>query len=134
MKRFLLAPALFAVFSLAGCSGASTAAPEAASGPVPTVTVTQEVAGPVTTETVTAPPAGPVDTIDEGVWEVGADVKAGSYKVVDAITGDCYWSITPVGQPDNITSNGTPTGGRPTVVLKKGQEFTDQGCGTWGRP
>lgn len=118
------------LFALTACSGAS-----GASGPMPTVTVTetQQVAGPVTTETVVAEPPGPVDTIDEGVWEVGADVKAGRYKLVAAITGDCYWSITPVGKPDDIISNGGPTGGRPTVVLKKGQEFTDQGCGTWGR-
>lgn len=105
----------------------------ATSAPTPTVTVTAEVAGPVTTKTVTAKPAGPKDTIDEGQWEVGADVKAGRYKLIDRVSEMCYWAVTPVGKPDSIIDNGLPTGGRPTVTLRKGQEFTNQGCGTWGR-
>jgi hypothetical protein len=85
------------------------------------------------TATVTAKPAGPVDTIEEGVWEVGADVKAGTYKTVEPVESDCYWQISPIGRPDDITANEIVSGGRPTVVLKKGQEFTNKGCGTWGR-
>jgi hypothetical protein len=81
---------------------------------------TVEVAGPVATETVTAEPAGPEDTTDEGRWEVGAAVKAGRYELIDVVSGDCYWSIPPIGNPDSIVDNGIPTGGRATVTLKKG--------------
>jgi hypothetical protein len=107
-----------------------------AAEPGATVTATAPAkAGPTVTKTatVTAKPPGPEDTIEEGDWEVGADVKPGTYKTVEPIEGDCYWKISPIGRPDDIIDNDIVTGGRPTVILKKGQQFTNQGCGTWGR-
>jgi hypothetical protein len=101
--------------------------------PAPTVTVTEEVPGPETTATVTAEPAGPEHVIEEGQWEVGADIKPGRYKVIDPVTGNCYWKISPTGNPGDIIDNDIVTGGKPTVTLKQGQDFTNRGCGTWGR-
>ena len=73
------------------------------------------------------------DTIHEGVWSVGDDVKPGKYRVVAPLPegAQCYWQIStdPVGQ--EIVSNDIPTGGRPAVTLKKGQWFKTQGCGEW---
>lgn len=140
-------PAVAGVALLTGIGiGAASAAGDAATAPSvsgsassrssepgPTTTVTQEVAGPVTTETVTAKPAGPENVIEEGQWEVGVDIKAGTYKLIEPVTGDCYWKISPTGKPDDIVNNDIVTGGRPTVILKKGQDFTNEGCGTWGK-
>ena len=47
---------------------------------------------------------------------------------------DCYWSITRTGSNgDNIIANDIVAGGLPQVTLSRGQDFTTQGCGTWGR-
>ena len=70
-------------------------------------------------------------SIYEGVWMVGDDIKPGTYKLREAYTGDmCYWGIS---QNGRIVDNDIVTGGRPTVTLRKGQEFKNQGCGVWRR-
>lgn len=73
------------------------------------------------------------DTIREGVWSVGEDIKPGRYRVMAAIPegASCYWQISTDPEGQNIVSNDIPTGGRPTVTLKKGQWFKTQGCGEW---
>lgn len=77
-----------------------------------------------------AAPAPAPNTIEEGTWTVGVDVKAGTYRTVDPVAGGCYWEITKAGTNGaDIVENDNPTGGRPTVTLKKGQEFKNQGCG-----
>ena len=122
---------LFGATAAAG--GDTTTAAGGESEPGATITVTQDVAGPVVTETVTAKPPQPEDVIEEGTWAVGQDVRPGMYKIIEPIAGDCYWEITRLGNPGDIIDNDLPTGGRPTVTLRKGQEFTNQGCGVWGR-
>jgi hypothetical protein len=122
-------------------------------GPVTTVTVpgpvtTVKIPGPVTTvkipgpvKTVTvikkvaAPAPAPSAVIEDGQWEVGVDVSAGSYKVTAAVDPDamCYWKITQTGKSDNIIDNDIVTGGKPTVTVKRGQDFTTEDCGTWAR-
>jgi hypothetical protein len=112
-----------------------TAAP-ASTVTVPGATVTQPpatvtVPGPKVTETQKPPEATAV--IEEGTWEVGVDVAPGRYKTVEAVDPDgmCYWKITTTGKPDNIVDNDIVSGGKPTVTVKKGQDFTTQGCGNW---
>jgi len=144
-KKHLIGYPVTAILAMtigaAGASGSSTA--PVAAGTLPAVTVT--VPGPAVTVTVTAtaapkPAPAPVvapaaATIEEGQWEVGVDVAAGVYKVTAAVvTGsDCYWSITQHGNSANIISNDIVQGGKPTVTLKKGQDFTTQRCGTWAK-
>lgn len=70
-----------------------------------------------------------VPTITEGTWEVGVDVVAGKYKLRDAVTSMCSWKITRAGTT-NIVAIDIVTGGRPTVTIKKGQEF-ESDCGVW---
>lgn len=121
-----------------GAAGAGSTPTASASG----ATVTQTS----TVTTTATPPAAttvvktvsvkvtpkPKAAITEGVWEVGVDIAPGKYKVIEPIASDCYWEINPTGK-DDIVDNGNPTGGRPVVVLKKGQTFTNQGCGDWAR-
>ena len=122
-------------------------------GPVTTVEVpgpviTVEVPGPVTTvkvpgpvkivtviKNVPAPAPAPSAVIQDGQWEVGVDVPAGTYKVTTAVNPDamCYWKITQTGKPGNIIDNDIVKRGLPTVTVKKGQDFTTADCGTWAR-
>lgn len=70
--------------------------------------------------------------VDDGVWTVGVDLPAGKYRTTEAVSSDCYWSITKTGtNGSDIVQNGIPGGGRPSVTLKKGQDFETQRCGTW---
>jgi hypothetical protein len=110
-------------------------------GPVTTVKVpgpvtTVKVPGPVTTVTVKAVAAPALSAvIENGQWEVGVDVPAGAYKVTAAVDPDamCYWKISQTGKPDNIIDNDIVKGGKPTVTVKRGQDFTTKDCGTWAQ-
>ncbi|WP_374971024.1 NYN domain-containing protein [Terrabacter sp. BE26] len=74
---------------------------------------------------------GPSTSITEGVWEVGSDIKPGRYRTDDAVT-DCYWAITRGGSNgEDIIANDNVSGGRPSVTLKRGQEFKSSRCGDW---
>jgi hypothetical protein len=74
---------------------------------------------------------GPSSSIADGSWEVGTDIKAGKYRTDDLVS-DCYWSITRAGSNgEDIIANDNVNGGRPTVTLKKGQEFESNRCGAW---
>lgn len=59
-------------------------------------------------------------------------MSPGTYKVTEPVTDLCYWGIYKSGTNKSvIINNDLPSGGRPTVVLKKGQDFETTGCGTW---
>jgi hypothetical protein len=96
-------------------------------GPVRTVTVIKKVAA------ATAP--APSSVVEDGEWEVGVDVSAGTYKVTAVVDPQvmCYWKISQTGKPKNIIANDIVKVGKPTVSVKRGQDFTTQDCGTWAR-
>ena len=128
MNIKLLAVVPVGLLALAGCGASTTSEPAA------TVTVTQQAPA----DGGAAAPAEPVepvttgDIVTEGTWTVGEDMKAGTYKTVEAVSGNCYWAITKTGTNGaDIISNGLPTGGFPSVTVKKGQDFENQGCGDW---
>lgn len=76
------------------------------------------------------------NTITEGTWTVGVDIEPGTYRTDAAIPGGghCYWSITRTGtNGDEILQNDIVTGGRPSVTLSEGQDFTTRDCGSWVR-
>lgn len=80
----------------------------------------------------TGKPVAGKPTIDDGTWVVGEDVPAGTYKVNQPVEQGCYWSITRSGSNGaNIVQNDLPSGGRPKVTIKKGQDFETRDCGTW---
>lgn len=86
----------------------------------------REVAVTKTEETIEA------SKIREGTWTVGRDIKPGTYVVESPVVGSCYWGIYRSGtNGDEILQNDFIMGGRPSVTLKEGQDFTTQGCGTW---
>jgi hypothetical protein len=127
-------------------NGGQTAVSTVSAGSTPVSTTTTTVYDTMTipATTVTVPePAGTVTVeaqadassdITEGTWTVGVDIKPGTYRVITAVDQQCYWSITKSGtNGDDIVANDIVTGGRPTVKLKKGQDFTNTGCGDWSR-
>lgn len=73
------------------------------------------------------------DTIQEGTWEVGSDVKPGKYKTKGAVEGIvtlCYWDVQKGGE---IVAQGVKDkpGAQGIVTLKTGQTFTTSGCEPW---
>ena len=72
------------------------------------------------------------NSITSGTWTVGVDVKRGTYRTKEAVSGMCYWGIYESGtNKDNILQNDIVTGGHPTVSLSEGQDFESSRCGTW---
>lgn len=110
---------------------AAAPAAETVTASAVTVTITKAAAAPAPV----AEPAGA--TIEDGTWTVGEDgIVAGTYKVTTRTESGamCYWKISKSGTNGaSIIKNDIVTGGRPTVVLKKGQDFTTQDCGTWAK-
>ncbi len=116
----------------AGGTTTVTATP-AAGEPGPTVTATEQVPGPGTTKTVTAKPPKPKGTIPgDGVWLVGSDIRAATYRG----GGDgCYWarlSGTGGGLGD-IIANGNPSGQAIVTISRSDEAFETQNCGQWER-
>lgn len=122
------------VVGVIGIAASGGSKPTATASSTPTV-----AASPTTAPVTPAPvdptpeaPAGPMTVIEEGDWVVGEDIAPGTYKTATTVNGFCYWGIYKAGSnKSNIIDNGVATGGRPSVTLKKGQEFTNQGCGTF---
>jgi hypothetical protein len=141
-KRFLwpligVAVALFLCCSgvaLVAAMGEPTASPSSSGSISSNAAPATTASGAAKAAPATAKAAPP--TIEDGVWTVGVDVPPGTYRVTANVgsEGVCYWAITKSGtNGSNIIENGIPSGGRPTVVLKKGQDFETNGCGTWQR-
>jgi hypothetical protein len=71
-------------------------------------------------------------SITQGIWTVGVDIEPGTYRTAEPLLGDCYWGIYASGtNGDDIIENDIPTGGYPTVTLSVGQDFENNGCGTF---
>ena len=67
-------------------------------------------------------------TVSDGVWQVGRDIDAGTYRASDSVTDRCYWEISSGG---NILQNDMPGGGYPQLTVSDGQQLKVQGCGTF---
>jgi hypothetical protein len=73
------------------------------------------------------------NSVGNGIWTVGVDVEAGTYRATD-VGGDCYWAIYATGSNgDDIVANDIPNGGNPTVTIDEGHDFYSQSCGEWVR-
>ena len=71
------------------------------------------------------------NTVTDGVWVVGVDIKPGTYRA-QGVSSDCYWSITTTGSNGgDIIDNDIPGGGNPQVTLEEGQDFETSRCGDW---
>lgn len=69
-------------------------------------------------------------TVDNGVWQVGTDIPAGTYKATEEVPDTCFWSITANG---DIIDNDFPGGGFPQVTVSDGQQLKLSGCGVWAK-
>lgn len=126
-KRTLAALAVAALIAI-GC-GAS---------PADNGTFSEGRTAPAIDQPKGAPATTSADTIGEGTYAVGEDIKAGTYKtVVPADEPNCYWARLSSfdGGAEAITDNGNLSpGARGRVVVKKsdvGVEFRG-GC-EWKR-
>lgn len=64
----------------------------------------------------------------EGVYEVGRDMKPGTYR--SAGNFQCYWQVSSDPNGDDILSNDNVDG--PAIVtVRSGQYFTSSGCDDW---
>lgn len=87
-----------------------------------------------TTKPAATKPAPP--TIGEGTWEVGSEVKPGTYTTtVPADSNSCYWARLSGFTGDDIIANDISSPGqRARVTIRSSDKgFETQGCGTWTR-
>lgn len=72
------------------------------------------------------------NSISDGVWQVGKDIDAGTYRATSEVGSHCYWSVTVSGS-DDIVQNDIPGGGYPQVSVSDGQQLKLQNCGTFDK-
>jgi hypothetical protein len=131
----------FLIGLLIGAAGGGDSTDSTTATPGTTATVTATVtasaepaSAPTVTKTTTVKVTPvPKAEITEGVWVVGTDIKAGTYRTIEAVSDGCYWEIDRKPGSDDIVQNDNPTGGRPTVNLRDGQQFITNDCGDWAR-
>ncbi len=100
---------------------------------VPGPTVTVKVPGPVTTVTA-APPPPAVAVPGDGTYQVGVDVKPGTYVAAPAASGNCYWARLRSGDGlDNIIDNGNSSGQVVVTIKASDKLFESHGCSDWSR-
>ncbi|MEV7605126.1 hypothetical protein AB0N65_06775 [Paenarthrobacter sp. NPDC089322] len=74
------------------------------------------------------------NTVREGTWTVGVDIEPGTYRADAEVSSRCYWGIYRSGSNgSDIIDNDIVSGGRPSVTLSAGQDFTTTRCGTWSK-
>lgn len=71
------------------------------------------------------------NTVSNGVWTIGVDIKAGTYRSDAPVSSDCYWAVLKTGTNGDIIDNDIPGGGRPSVTVGNGQDLELSRCGTW---
>lgn len=111
-------------------------------GPLPAVTVTAPAkpavtvtAAPKPAVTVTqkpaAPPAVPTTIDEDGTYQVGKEIKPGTYKATCSDFG--YWArLSSFEGSDIIDNELVANGGRMLVTIKKTDKgFESRGCAPW---
>lgn len=70
-------------------------------------------------------------TFSEGTWEVGVELKPGTYRAT--ATGDCDWArlSDASGLPTAVLGSATGSGSRLVTIGKRDVAFTSTGCGRW---
>lgn len=131
-KKSKVVPILVGVFAVVALvCGATVAIGALAGDPNPAATATQDSAEPMAepAQTKAAPAAAPAAKgLKAGTWEVGTEVKAGTYTTT--ADGHCYWARLKNfdGDLDAIVANGNlDPGQRGRLTVKaadKGLELT----------
>src|SRR5699024_145299 len=74
------------------------------------------------------------NSITSGTWTVGVDVKPGTYRTKEAVSGMCYWGIDESGtNKENILQNDLVTGGHPSVTARKAMDCEPGRSGAGGK-
>jgi hypothetical protein len=123
---------------IGGSSGEGDAQTTASSTPATTVTVAGSVPGPTVTvtassvKTVTSAPRVAVAMEGDGTYEVGVDVKPGTYVSAKPDSGTCYWArLKGTDGIGGIIDNDLSSG-RTVVTIKKSDKFFEtKGCSDW---
>ncbi|MEU0516680.1 hypothetical protein [Streptosporangium sp. NPDC006007] len=70
----------------------------------------------------------------DGTYEVGKDIKAGTYRTTPGRITDCYWERSTAGGATiaNDFVKNAP-GGVTVTLMRRGEGFTSEGCGNWMR-
>lgn len=76
-------------------------------------------------------PAAPKTSMGDGMYKVGTDIAAGTYKAKGGET--CYWerSKDALHGIDSITANDNVTGQAVVTITSKDAYFKTADCGTW---
>lgn len=110
-------------------SSPAEATPRATPAPTAYVTVTT---GPEVT--VTAPPPPPETAMaGDGIYQVGVDVKSGTYVSTPADSGNCYWARLSSADTSDIADNGNTSGQLVVTITKADKFFESSGCNDWTR-
>ena len=133
------ATALVAI-GIGASSGGTNDTPTTTHAPV---TVTQKVPGPTQfatvtaapTVTVAAPPPQPKAAMPgDGIYEVGVDVRSGTYLSSPADSGNCYWArLSGPDTSEDIIDNGNSAGQVLVTIRNSDKFFMASGCNDWVR-
>jgi hypothetical protein len=121
--------AAFAIGGIANSISSST--PELP--PLNSDTFSEPTYGDTPVAAAPAPPAQ--EGVAEGMWAVGTDMPAGTYRTmgaVDSVVPNCYWERLSgtSGEFQDIITNGNTTAPH-TVTLNAGEWFNSTGCQPW---
>lgn len=124
MKKFLIVVGILACI---GFIAALAAAP--ASRPSSTTTGSALDAQQNSVSAPSSSSAKKVKGYGDGTWEVGSDIKAGTYKTKGG--QDCYWER--LSSSDDILSNNFGDGPQVVHIRSTDGTFKSDGCGHWVR-
>jgi hypothetical protein len=98
-----------------------------------TVTATQFETKTITATVTAKPPSGPLGEFSDGLFVVGKDVQAGTYKTDGpdgSNAGGCYWSR--LDARGKVIQNGV-VNDVGTVTVRPGERVDSAGCLPWRR-
>lgn len=103
---------------------------------VPGPTVTKTVRKPAKTHTktvkVTVTPKAKASFPGDGTYEVGVDIKAGTYVSAPPSSGNCYWARLSGGDGlDDIIANNNSAGQSLVTIASTDKFFQSSGCSEW---
>ncbi len=86
-------------------------------------------------EAVKAKPKGPSATIPgDGTYQVGKDIKPGTYVSSAPVSGNCYWArLSGSNGLDSIIDNNNSSGQSLVTIQPSDKFFETNGCNTWKR-
>lgn len=87
------------------------------------------------TKTVTATPTGAASSVPgDGIYEVGRDIKAGTYSSAKPDGGNCYWArLSGTDGLNDILANNNSSGQSLVTIRATDTFVATDGCSEWVR-